>query len=440
MLRSSGSGNTIVFNPNLTRSSGTGISFSNLTNSQVTVNGTVHATVDTPSNSGISHASPGTQITFNNTLSGNGRFYMSNAVGDAGGATFTAANTYQGATSVTSGVLTVTGDGTFGDGTGFIGIFGPSTATTTDAVLVLHNLNTSTISNDYIFGGDGQSGAGVLRITGGNATFTGEGRATGNGGSTTVLNTASGSTLTFANTFRVMSFSGGVLQFDGDGDIQTTGSGAIIENVGSGSSTITKNGSGTLTFGGAANTYEGPTIINGGALVLNAAGNSINGGGLTLNSGTSASLSKSDQIGNSILTLNSATFSTNGFDEALGALVLQGTSNFDLGSGDSVIAFADSSAQSWTAGQTFLLLNWTGSLSGGGTDQVIFGSDASGLTSGQLSQITFRDPDGFGAGDFAAQILGTGEVVPVPEASTYALVLGLVAGVYLIYRRRKQAK
>lgn len=115
---------------------------------------------------------------------------------------------------------------------------------------------------------------------------------------------------------------------------------------------------------------------------------------------------------------------------------LQGSSNFDLGSGDSVIAFADSSGQSWTAGQTFLLLNWTGSLSGGGTDQVLFGSDASGLTSGQLSQVMFRDPNGT-PGDFAAQILGTGEVVPVPEASTYALVLALVAGAYLIYRRRK---
>ena len=115
-----------------------------------------------------------------------------------------------------------------------------------------------------------------------------------------------------------------------------------------------------------------------------------------------------------------------------------GDSNFNLGSGDSVIAFADSSGQSWTSGQTFLLLNWTGSLSGGGTDQVLFGSDASGLTGGQLGQITFRDPDGLGAGDYAAQILGTGEVVPVPEASTYALVFGLVAGIYLVYRRRKK--
>ena len=419
----------LTINPNISTSGV--LYFSGFSGGQITINGAVSKGSD------MANFSSSLHIIFNGEISGAGRLYQEATVGDDGKITITAANTYSANTTIRGGTLVASGDATFGDGTGTIQIIGTSTASTSDAVLELSNLNNS-ISNPYVFGGDGQSGAGVLRVTSGNATFTGAGSATGNGGNITALNTDSASTLTFANTFRVVNINTYTLRFDGDGDVETTGSGALAENVGSGSSTIIKNGSGTLTFGGAANTYEGPTIINGGALVLNAAGNSINGGGLTLNSGTSASLSKSDQIGSSILTLNSATFNTNGFDEALGALLLQGSSDFDLGNGDSVIAFADSSGQGWTAGQTFLVLNWTGSLSGGGTDQLIFGSDASGLTSGQLSQVTFRDPNGV-SGDFAAQILGTGEVVPVPEASTYALVLGLVAGVYLIYRRRKQA-
>jgi len=52
---------------------------------------------------------------------------------------------------------------------------------------------------------------------------------------------------------------------------------------------------------------------------------------------------------------------------------------------------------------------------GGGDDQLKFGSDASGLTVSQLNQIRFVSPAGFSPGEYLALILNTGEIVPAPK-------------------------
>jgi hypothetical protein len=79
--------------------------------------------------------------------------------------------------------------------------------------------------------------------------------------------------------------------------------------------------------------------------------------------------------------------------------------------------FGDTSTR--TAG-TLTINDWSGSLSGGGTDQIIF---ANALDPTFLSNINFT---GFSPG---AVQLGDGEIVPVPEPATWvvgAMVLGLI--------------
>jgi hypothetical protein len=76
--------------------------------------------------------------------------------------------------------------------------------------------------------------------------------------------------------------------------------------------------------------------------------------------------------------------------------------------GSSSLRLANSSAQPWDSSAILYVTNWHGSTFGGGTTQLYFGSNSSGLTSQQLSQIRFA----LSPGVHAATILTTGEVVP----------------------------
>jgi hypothetical protein len=63
------------------------------------------------------------------------------------------------------------------------------------------------------------------------------------------------------------------------------------------------------------------------------------------------------------------------------------------------------------------ILNWSGSTNGGGTDQLIFGTNSQSMSPANLSQLFFVDPAGFPPGDYPARILDTGEVVPHAQPS-----------------------
>ena len=141
---------------------------------------------------------------------------------------------------------------------------------------------------------------------------------------------------------------------------------------------------------------------------------------------------------------NTAGFTTTGgtirlsggpsFTETVGSLSLgTGTSVIDLGTmgGTNVLTFANSSASTWTG--TLQVWNWSGSIAGGGLDQLSFG--ASGLTAGQVSGVSFVDPIGFSTGTYGATLLGNGELVPVPEPG--ALVSAAALGVAAFFRRRR---
>jgi autotransporter-associated beta strand protein len=200
----------------------------------------------------------------------------------------------------------------------------------------------------------------------------------------------------------------------------TTFSGVITNACG-----ITKIGPGTLVLSGAsANTYgsataNGYTTVSAGTLKLSKTAGvaAVAKGSLIVNTGGTLLLGAANQIGDALpMTLGGGAFQTAGFSDTFGTLKLTANSVIDLGAGVSVLTFAASSGVAWTAGTTLTISNWNGSIYGGGTERVLFGSSSSGLSAAQVGQLRFVNPPGFPAGSYVAAILSAGEVVPYTAA------------------------
>ncbi|MEA3211368.1 MAG: fibronectin-binding autotransporter adhesin [Chthoniobacter sp.] len=196
---------------------------------------------------------------------------------------------------------------------------------------------------------------------------------------------------------------------------------------------LAKFGSGTLEIAGDS-TFAGTLTVPVGRVLLRGALSGISA--LTATGATARlELGAADGINDSAaVTLTGSTLATAGFSETVGALTLgSGVATLDLGNGASVFHFAASNGHPWTG--TLSITNWSGTLTGGGTDQLFFGIDATGLTAGQIAGITFLNPDGFAPGTYAASLLATGELVLIPEPSSTALLL---AGLSLLSARRRR--
>ncbi len=149
------------------------------------------------------------------------------------------------------------------------------------------------------------------------------------------------------------------------------------------------------------------------------------------------------------MTLEGGTYASNGHSQelgTLGTLTLAASSTLDFNGPDStgisqsIIHFEDSSSSTWTPGSTLLLQNWSGTpVTGGGSTQIYFGSNASGLTANQLAQIWFVNPNGMAPGLYRGVLLANGELVPVPEISTVwgGIGVSLMVLAYELKRRRK---
>ncbi len=180
---------------------------------------------------------------------------------------------------------------------------------------------------------------------------------------------------------------------------------SITMNLGNFFQYLGTNGVGTLS---ASNNSS--YTINGGMLAVDLI--QLNDATFLDNGGTLA--------GNRNLTL------ANGFSwyeshaaAGFGQLRISGGTNYlYLMSSPCVIRFADSSAVPWTGGGRLMIMGWTGSLSGGGSQQVLFGSNASGLTAQQLSQVQFWNPASLPSGIYGAKILSNGEVIPDQSSSS----------------------
>ncbi len=214
---------------------------------------------------------------------------------------------------------------------------------------------------------------------------------------------------------------------DGDAEIRN---GDLIGNGGSFSltaDTITINANTGFEVTVEADLDATTLDIQSGTLVFAENGGIANGTNVVLSGGN----------------LSTGTF-TMGSSDVLGTLTLSAASTLDLGNGSTRINFADSKAESWVGSTNYWdIENWSGdAINGGGTDQIFFGSDDSALNAIQIAQIRFINPDGFGPGIYEAQLLPTGELVPVvPEPSTYlGGALLALAAILFEFRRRKQNK
>ena len=206
----------------------------------------------------------------------------------------------------------------------------------------------------------------------------------------------------------------GAVTLTGNTNITTTASTLTIGGGIGGSYDISKSGSGTLVLKGTG-TYTGTTTINAGTLQTGAANVIPSGSNLILNGGT---LSTGNTVG----------FAEGSSASPMGTLSLSSSSTIALGTGTHKLYFSDSHSTSWTGGTTLSITGWTGTTgaSGAGTSGRIFvGASSSGLTAGQLSQITFS---GYTSG---AVITSSGEIVP--SASPTITVSGILSALSTTY-------
>jgi fibronectin-binding autotransporter adhesin len=183
------------------------------------------------------------------TLAGNGIMVLSGS------------NTYTGGTTVNGGTLQIGNGGTTGS-------LSPSGTITNNSTLVFNRSDNISQGTDFSaaitgYGSLVQIGPGMVTLTAANAytgptTISGGTLAIGNGG-------AAGSLSTFSDIT-----TNATLAFNRNGSVTqgTDFSGNPIAGTGG----LTQMGPGTLVLN-AANTYIGPTTVNGGALYLNAANN-----------------------------------------------------------------------------------------------------------------------------------------------------------------------
>ncbi|MFI4861433.1 MAG: SGNH/GDSL hydrolase family protein [Phycisphaerales bacterium JB063] len=97
-----------------------------------------------------------------------------------------------------------------------------------------------------------------------------------------------------------------------------------------------------------------------------------------------------------------------GHSETFGTLSIDGRGYLDLGSGNSQVHFANSSALAWGDGDTLLIRNWAGPAA----NTVAFGSSSAGLTEAQVASVGFINPAGMDPGLYRAAIQADGTLTP----------------------------
>lgn len=223
--------------------------------------------------------------------------------------------------------------------------------------------------------------------------------------------------------------------------LQTTTAGATtvfsgsIQN-GTNSLGLDIEGPGTVKFSGStANTYSLVTHVKSGTLILGKDENvnAIAGYSVEIDSGATLQLNASHQISNTTnIVLNGGTLMMNGFNEHVNNLTLSADSVIDFAGGNSELKFLGATID-FQGTSKLSIWNWDGQLHvPGGNTQLIFSGAT--LTDEQLERVFFYTDDGINLwSPFPAIQVTGGEVIPVPEASTWFFGLSLL-GVVAVHR------
>ena len=404
-------------------------------------------------------------------ISGNNTWTGAVTLGSAPGATIQS----------DAGLLTLSGGITGNTRTLTVGGAGNTTLSgiigTTTGGLVKNDAGTLSLSGNNTFTGATTLNGGTVSINADNRLGTAPGSATA---SKLVFN---GGTLGTTASFTLNANRGATLSAGG-GTFDTAASTILTYNgIIAGTGSLTKANSGTLVLGGA-NTYTGPTTLNGGILSINAdnrlgtAPGSATADQLVFNGGTLATTATLALNGNRSVTLNagggsidvasattltfSSTISGGGTLTKLGAGILSlGAStsmggefalsagtlalngfNFTVGTlhitGNTILDFGNSAASILSAtnlvidtGVTLTINNWINVV-----DYFYVQNDPGGSAgNAPLNQITFTGGS-YTNNDTKWQSYDK-QITPAPEPATYGAILAGCATLLLAWRRRR---
>ena len=182
---------------------------------------------------------------------------------------------------------------------------------------------------------------------------------------------------------------------DGGGSLVQSGGSLVVSNL--------------LDFGGSRDIggYLNPLLIYGRYTFI---GGTVNATNISITGDWIIGDGTTNRISNPGFFSLSHTLQISNAVEQLGRFVLATNATINLAGSASQLSFQNSSGESWDTGATLVILNWNGNPSGGGAEQLKFGTDQTGLTPAQLNQIHFNI--GSATNFYSAKILGTGEVVP----------------------------
>ncbi len=441
---------TTVF-ANATTNAATSLTFSAAGTFNVT-----GAALSLPGNITTTHAS-GTATVSGNINFGSGTRNVT--VGDGSAATDLLLSANLSGASVLvklgAGTLALTGNNSGLTGTGTIPASirqgAAAVAPTTGGTISVNNANALGTGQLQLNGGTLRNDSGAaLVFTNTNGISTGAQDHTNTPGGLIFAGNNGSASLEFTGQIQLFKATGGNYQHYLTANTPTTFSGAWIASTGSGTSTgVTIAGSSSLTLsGGTANTFAEPVTIAGTATLIAAKTGALGANtAITINTGGTLLLSgaSTNKINDSsaVTLAGGAIKAGNSLTEQFGTLTLTADSVIDFGISNpgSTLTFADSSALSsfWISGKVLSIWNWTAEV-----DHLYFGSNPSGLTSSQLSQITFYSDagstlaNGFSGAAFNGSPFDglNGEISPVPEPSTVAVAMGLLGLVGWRERRK----